>query len=36
MDQKYIDLLTLWVMNGMPETAAEAQALSTPTPIPVP
>ncbi len=36
MEQKYIDMLTLWVMNGMPETggdAAEAQALST---IPAP
>ena len=29
MDQKYIDMLTVWVLNGMPETAAEAQALST-------
>ena len=35
LDQKYIDMLTLWIMNGMPNTAAEAQALSptaTPTP----
>lgn len=33
LDQKYIDMLTLWVKNGMPNTAAEAQALS-PTPTP--
>jgi mono/diheme cytochrome c family protein len=35
LDQKYIDMLTLWVMNGMPNTAAEAQALS-PTAVPAP
>jgi mono/diheme cytochrome c family protein len=29
LDQKYIDMLTLWVMNGMPQSAAEAQAHST-------
>ena len=30
---EYIDMLTRWVMAGMPNTAAEAQALST-TPVP--
>jgi hypothetical protein len=35
MDQKYIDMLTVWIMNGMPNTSAEAQALS-PTPVPTP
>ncbi|MBI4730904.1 MAG: c-type cytochrome [Chloroflexi bacterium] len=34
LDQKYIDMLTLWVLNGMPNTAVEAQALSAPTPTP--
>jgi mono/diheme cytochrome c family protein len=34
LDQKYIDMLTIWVMNGMPNTAAEAEALSVPTPAP--
>jgi mono/diheme cytochrome c family protein len=34
LDQKYIDMLALWVMNGMPDTAVEAQALSAPTPTP--
>jgi mono/diheme cytochrome c family protein len=33
LDPQYVDMLTLWVMNGMPETEAEAQALST-TPTP--
>jgi len=33
LDQKYVDMLTLWVLNGMPNTAADAQALS-PTPAP--
>lgn len=37
LNQKYIDMLTLWIMNGMPKTAAEAQALSTTsTPAPTP
>lgn len=31
LDQKYIDMWTLWILNGAPNTAAEAQAL---TPIP--
>jgi mono/diheme cytochrome c family protein len=34
LDQKYIDMLTLWIMSGMPETAAEAQALGTSIPTP--
>jgi mono/diheme cytochrome c family protein len=36
LDQKYIDMLTLWVLNGMPNASAEAQALSAPTPTPTP
>jgi mono/diheme cytochrome c family protein len=31
LDQKYVDMWTLWILNGAPNTAAEAQALS-PTP----
>ncbi len=31
LDQKYIDMWTLWILNGAPNTAAEAQTL-TPTP----
>ncbi len=29
LDQQYIDMLTVWVMNNMPNTTEEAQALST-------
>ncbi len=29
LNQKYIDMFTLWVMNGMPQTAEDAAALST-------
>jgi len=37
LNQKYIDMLTLWIMNGMPQTAEDAAALSTlPTPTPTP
>jgi mono/diheme cytochrome c family protein len=39
LNQKYIDMLTLWIMNGMPRTAEEAAALSTlpgGTPLPIP
>jgi mono/diheme cytochrome c family protein len=35
LDPKYIDMLTRWVLAGMPRTAEEAAALS-PTPTPVP
>jgi hypothetical protein len=35
LNQKYIDMLTLWVMNGMPQTAEDAAKLST-TPTPKP
>ncbi len=31
---EYIDMLTRWIMAGMPNTAAEAQALSAETPYP--
>jgi mono/diheme cytochrome c family protein len=34
LDQQYIDMLTEWILKGMPESAAEAQALSVPTPTP--
>ncbi len=33
LTQQYIDMLTIWIMNGMPQTAAEAAAL---TPVPIP
>ena len=33
LDQKYVDMLTNWVMNGMPQTADEASKL---TPVPLP
>jgi hypothetical protein len=33
LDQKHIDILTLWIMNGMPRTAEGAAKLS-PTPVP--
>jgi mono/diheme cytochrome c family protein len=37
LDAKYIDMLTRWVLAGMPRTAEEAAALApTPTPTPVP
>jgi mono/diheme cytochrome c family protein len=36
LDQIYIDMLLLWVQNSMPETTAEAQALSTPIVTPTP
>jgi mono/diheme cytochrome c family protein len=39
LDQKYIDMLTLWIMSGMPRTAEDAAALSTTsgnTPLPIP
>jgi mono/diheme cytochrome c family protein len=37
LDQKYIDMLTLWIMSGMPKTAEEAAKLSvTPTPAGTP
>jgi mono/diheme cytochrome c family protein len=36
LDQKYIDMLMLWVLNGMPNASAEALALSAPTPTPTP
>jgi mono/diheme cytochrome c family protein len=28
LDQKYIDMLTLWIMNGVPQTAEQAAALT--------
>jgi hypothetical protein len=33
LDQQYIDMLTRWIMAGMPQTAADAAKLS-PTPTP--
>jgi mono/diheme cytochrome c family protein len=37
LDQKYIDMLMLWVMSGMPQTADDAAAASpAPTPSPTP
>jgi mono/diheme cytochrome c family protein len=37
LSQQYIDMLTRWIMAGMPKTAEEAAALApTPTPTPVP
>jgi mono/diheme cytochrome c family protein len=37
LEAKYIDMLTRWVLAGMPRTAEEAAALApTPTPTPVP
>jgi mono/diheme cytochrome c family protein len=29
LNQKYVDMLTLWIMSGMPRTAEDAAALST-------
>jgi mono/diheme cytochrome c family protein len=34
LDQQYIDMLTRWIMAGMPKTAAEAAKVPTPTPTP--
>ncbi len=37
LDPQYIDMLTRWILAGMPKTAEEAAALApTPTPTPVP
>jgi mono/diheme cytochrome c family protein len=33
LDPQYVDILTRWVMNGMPQTAEEASKL---TPVPIP
>lgn len=33
LDQQYIDMLTSWVMNGMPQTASDASQV---TPVPLP
>jgi len=33
LDQKYIDMLTTWILNGMPQTATDAASV---TPVPVP
>jgi mono/diheme cytochrome c family protein len=33
LTQQYIDMMTTWIMNGMPQTAANAATL---TPVPVP
>jgi len=35
LNQQFIDMLTRWILNGMPRTAGEAAALS-PTPAPTP
>ena len=35
LDQKYIDMLTRWILAGMPKTAEEAAA-KAPTPTPAP
>jgi menaquinol-cytochrome c reductase cytochrome b/c subunit len=34
LDQQYIDMLTQWVMAGMPQTAQDAAKAPTPTPTP--
>jgi hypothetical protein len=34
LDQQYIDMLTQWIMVGMPQTAQEAAKVPTPTPTP--
>jgi ubiquinol-cytochrome c reductase cytochrome b subunit len=34
LDQQYIDMITQWVMVGMPQTAQEAAKTPTPTPKP--
>ena len=34
LDQQYIDLITEWVMAGMPQTAQDAAKAPTPTPTP--
>jgi ubiquinol-cytochrome c reductase cytochrome b subunit len=34
LDQQYIDMITEWVMAGMPQTAQEAAKAPTPTPKP--
>ncbi len=37
LDPQYIDMLTRWIMAGMPKTAQEAAAKApTPTPTPAP
>ncbi len=37
LDQQYIDMLTRWIMAGMPKTAKDAAAKGpTPTPTPTP
>jgi mono/diheme cytochrome c family protein len=33
LDQQYIDMLTIWILNGMPQTATDASSV---TPVPVP
>jgi len=33
LDQQYIDMLTTWIMNGMPQTASDAASV---TPVPIP
>jgi len=34
LDQQYIDMMTRWIMAGMPQTAAEAAKAPTPAPTP--
>jgi mono/diheme cytochrome c family protein len=34
LDQQYIDMLTRWIMAGMPQTAKDAAKVPTPTPTP--
>jgi hypothetical protein len=34
IDQQYIDMITQWVMAGMPQTAQDAAKAPTPTPKP--
>jgi menaquinol-cytochrome c reductase cytochrome b/c subunit len=34
LDRQYIDMLTRWIMSGMPKTAEEAAAAATATPTP--
>jgi mono/diheme cytochrome c family protein len=34
LDQQYIDMLTRWIMAGMPQTAQDAAKVPTPTPAP--
>jgi mono/diheme cytochrome c family protein len=33
LDQQYIDMLSTWIMNGMPQTATDAASV---TPVPIP